>query len=137
MNYTKTMNRKRKKQPEFEIQKAVCRYLSIAYPEVLFLSDTVASVRLTIMQGTRNKLIQKNGFKCPDLLIFEPKGPYKGLFIELKYETPFKKDGTLKKNEHLEGQQKSINDLKAKGYYATFSVGLAETRLIIDEYMSL
>lgn len=126
----------RKNQPEFELQKAICRWLNVQYPKVLYLSDTIASVKLTIPQQNRNKLIQKNGFKTPDLLIFEPNKEFKGLFIELKVKSPFKKDGTLLKDEHLESQQKTINDLKQKGYYACFSWSLEMTLDIINRYMS-
>ncbi len=125
-----------KNQPEFELQKAICRWLNVQYPKVLYLSDTIASVKLTIPQQNRNKLIQKNGFKTPDLLIFEPNKEFKGLFIELKVKSPFKKDGTLLKDEHLESQQKTINDLKQKGYYACFSWSLEMTLDIVNRYMS-
>ena len=125
-----------KNQPEFELQKAICRWLNVQYPKVLYLSDTIASVKLTIPQQNRNKLIQKNGFKTPDLLIFEPNKEFKGLFIELKVKSPFKKDGTLFKDEHLESQQKTINELKEKGYHACFSWSLEMTLDIINRYMS-
>ena len=125
-----------KNQPEFELQKAICRWLNVQYPKVLYLSDTIASVKLTIPQQNRNKLIQKNGFKTPDLLIFEPNKEFKGLFIELKVKSPFKKDGTLLKDEHLEAQQKTINDLKDKGYHACFSWSFEMTLEIINKYIS-
>lgn len=126
-----------KRQPEFELQCAVCRYISIQYKDVMFASDTIASLYLTIPQKARNKKIQKDGFHCPDVMIFEPKGKYNGLFIELKVVSPFKKDGTLKKNEHLENQQRTINDLKSKGYFAIFATGFEEAKNIIDLYMSV
>lgn len=129
--------KKRVTHPEFHLQKSISQYLHLQYPDVLFLSDTVANLKLTIPQKVRNKLIQKDGFKTPDLLILEPRGCYAGLFIELKVESPFKKDGTLKKCEHLEGQLKSINDLKKKGYYASFSWGFEMTKKMIDNYMKL
>ena len=91
------------KHDEFDLQVAVCRYLSYQYPDVLFMSDTIANLKLTVGQATRNKKIQKNDFKTPDLLILEPKNDFSGLFIELKIETPFKKDGNIKAstNDHL------------------------------------
>lgn len=125
------------KHPEYELQKQVCAYLKTHYSDVLFMSDTIASVKLTAAQGARNKAIQKDGFKTPDLIIFEPNKYYRGLFIELKVESPFKKDGTLKKNAHLEAQQKSINDLNDKGYFALFSWGFDMTKRFIDDYMKL
>jgi hypothetical protein len=126
-----------KKHLEYDIQKAICEYLDTKYPDVLYMSDTIANVRLTIPQANRNKSIQKDYFKCPDLLIFCAKGKFHGLFIELKIKSPFKKDGSLYKSEHLEGQAKTIDDLMSAGYYAQFSVGYEETKEIIDWYMNL
>ena len=126
-----------KKQPEFELQKAVWRWLSFQFPKVLYLSDTVASVKLTIPQQNRNKLVQKNDFSCPDLLILEPNKDFKGLFIELKVKSIYKVDGvTLLKSEHVENQMKTINELKSKGYYACFSWSLEMTLQIISRYMA-
>ncbi len=126
-----------KNQPEFDLQKQVCRWINIQYPKVLFMSDTIASVKLTPQQQLRNKKIQKLDFKLPDLLIFEPKGNFSGLFIELKVKSPFKKNGEIFKDEHLEGQLKTINDLKSKGYYACFSWSFDMTISIINQYMNL
>lgn len=124
-----------KNQPEFILQKQICQWLSLQYPHILFLSDTVASVKLTTPQAIRNKSIQKVGFKTPDLIIFFPNKHYSGLFLELKAESPYKKDGTLFKNEHLEAQQKSINELNCLGYYACFSWGFNKTEKIITDYL--
>jgi hypothetical protein len=131
---------------EFELQKAVCKYLSFKYPNVLFLSDTVANLGLTDPQRQRNKSIQKDGFSCPDLIILEPNEKYKGLLIELKIETPFKKNGELKsqmvkpKNKpaynHLEHQQESITKLRLLGYYACFSWSYEMTIKIIENYLN-
>ncbi len=123
-----------KKQPEFALQVLVCDYLKMQYPHVLFLSDTVAQVKLTIPQSVRNKRIQKEGFKCPDLMIFA----MPGLFIELKTETPFKKDGiTIKasQNDHLLHQWKTLNDLKAQGYAAYFAWNFEMAKELIDRYL--
>ena len=125
------------KHPEYQLQKAVCQYLELNHPKVLFMSDTIASVKLTKPQAGRNKAIQKNGFKCPDLLILEPIGRCHGLFIELKIVSPFKKNGDLKKSEHLEGQQKTITNLNDRGYFACFATGLNETIGIIESYLKL
>ncbi len=87
-------------------------------------------------QAVRNKKIQKDGFKCPDILILEPNSMYSGLFIELKKESPFKKNGELYANKHIQAQQKSIDTLIKKGYSATFSWNFDMTKKIIDNYMS-
>jgi hypothetical protein len=119
------MIKAKKEQPEFELQKQVCQYLRLQYPNVLFMTDTIAAVKLTIPQGVRNKSVQKEGFKCPDLLVFEKRENYGGLFLELKVETPFKKDGGLKasQNDHLKLQLETLKGLRKKGYFAEFAWG--------------
>lgn len=123
-----------KNQPEFELQKTVCNYLNYQYPKVPYLSDTIASVKLTIPQQVRNKAIQKDGFKCPDLLILEPRKGYAGLFIELKTKSPFKKNGELLKNPHVEEQAKTLKQLEERGYQAHFSWSFEMTKQLIDNY---
>lgn len=124
--------------PEYHLQKQVCTFLNAQYPSILYLSDTIAAVKLNKMQAARNKAIQKDGFKCPDLLILEPKGQYKGLFLELKIETPYKRDGVIKasQNDHLKGQEKTISDLNKKGYLAMFVWNLEMAIEVIKNYMN-
>jgi glycerophosphoryl diester phosphodiesterase len=128
-----------KRQPEYDLQVAICRYLSYEFPSVLFLSDTIASLKLTSTQAGRNKKIQKFGFSTPDLLILEPRNGFSGLFIELKIETPFKKNGEIKasKDDHLKNQLESIEKLKAKGYFCCFSWNFDMTKEIMDNYLKV
>ncbi len=124
-----------KNQPEYQLQKQVCEYLRMQYPKVLFLSDTVAAVKLTIPQQVRNKAIQKQGFKCPDLLIFQPTKYFHGLFIELKVKSPFKLNGEILKDEHLIAQNETIQELKKLGYCAKFEWDFNRIKGLIDNYM--
>lgn len=121
--------------PEYHLQKNICNFMNMQYPKVLYMSDTIASVKLSIVQAVRNKAIQKDNFKCPDLMIFEPRNGYHGLFIEIKVKSPFKKDGSLLKNEHLEGQAETLKKLNELGYFATFGVGFDDCIEIIKKYM--
>ena len=125
------------KHHEYDLQVAVCRYLSYQYPDILFTSDTIANLKLTQAQASRNKKIQKTGFSTPDLLILEPRKGFSGLFIELKIDTPFKKDGQIKasKDNRLENQLKAINSLNQKGYFCCFSWSFDMTKKIIDDYL--
>jgi hypothetical protein len=125
------------KHHEYDLQVAVCRYLSYQYPDILFTSDTIANLKLTQAQASRNKKIQKTGFSTPDLLILEPRKGFSGLFIELKIDTPFKKDGQIKasKDNRLENQLKAINSLNQKGYFCCFSWSFDMTKQIIDDYL--
>lgn len=123
--------------PEYELQKKVCEYLRTDHPDILFMSDTIASVKLNVRQAVRNKAIQKDGFKTPDLIIFEPRGNLHGLFIELKVTSPYTKAGYLKSDKHLEAQSKTMIDLCKKRYYACFATGYSESVKIIEDYLSL
>ena len=123
---------------EYDLQVAICRYISYQYQDVLFISDTIANLNLTPTQANRNKKIQKTAFSTPDLLILEPRNGFSGLFIELKIETPFKKDGTIKasKDNRLENQLNAINTLNNKGYFCCFSWSFDMTKEIIDNYLN-
>lgn len=125
-----------KRQPEFVLQRQVCAYLRVAHPAILFMSDTIASVKLTEAQATRNASIQKRGFKTPDLIIFAPRRDYHGLFIELKVKTPYKKDGTLLENAHLKAQEETIKNLRELGYYADFKWNFEDVVKLIDWYLN-
>lgn len=130
-----------KSQPEFILQKQLCQFIRNQYPNIFFLSDTVASVRLTEPQQQRNKAIQNSNFHCPDLMILEPgrgfdgKIQYHGLFLELKVKSPFKKDGTLLKDEHLQKQFDTLARLNERGYKALFVWSMDAGIKIINEYL--
>ncbi|TQM18321.1 hypothetical protein [Chryseobacterium aquifrigidense] len=126
-----------KRQPEFDLQKRVCSYLRAVHPDLFFMSDTIASVKLTKFQAKRNSQIQKPGFKTPDLLIFYPKGDYHGLFIELKIESPYKLNGELKSNKHIQEQSETISKLKGLGYHASFQWNFNDIVKLINWYLTL
>lgn len=126
-----------KNQPEYKLQKWVCKWLELQHPDILFMSDTIAAVRLTMPQAIRNKAVQKNGFKCPDLIIFEPRGEFAGMFIELKVKSPYLKNGQLTINEHIKAQNESMNKLRKKGYYCTFAWTFEMCMELITEYLEI
>ena len=122
-------------QREFQLQKMVAQYLRTAYKGVHFLSDVRAALKLTIPQQVRSKTVQADDFACPDMVIFEARNGKHGLFLELKAETPYKKNGELKSSEHLERQAATIESLRAKGYAAGFCWDFDRARTIIDRYL--
>lgn len=126
-----------KQQPEFDLQKRVCAYLRVAHPDVLFMSDTIASLKLTKQQAVRNSQIQKPGFKTPDVIVFEPRENFTGLFMELKVVTPFKLNGELKADKHIQEQAESIKKLIKRGYHASFQWDFNAIVRLINWYLTL
>lgn len=124
-----------KAQPEYELQKAVCQYLELQYPDVLFVSTGIP-FNLRPQQGARIKAINKSGFKCPDLLILAARLGHCGLLLELKAKDIYTKDGKrLLKSDHVDAQAESILRLLNDGFYASFAVGCDEAKRIIDWYL--
>lgn len=99
------------------------------------MSDTIASVKLTMPQALRNKKIQKTGFKCPDLILLEPRNGYAGLMIELKAKSPYLKSGELTTVKHIQDQDKYLVILRAKGYIAEFAWDFATIKRMLDGYL--
>ena len=120
---------------EYSLQVAVTKYLKFAYPNLIFRSD-LGGVRLSRGLAIKMKKIQwSSGY--PDLFIAQRNKKWGGLFLELKTKTPYKKNGDLKKCEHLEKQSQMLKNLNERGYYATFSTGFEEAKKIIDWYARL
>jgi hypothetical protein len=122
-------------QPEWALQVQICDYLRRAYPNVRFLSDVKAAVKLTIPQSVRLKKVQADDFACPDLMIFAARHGKHALFMELKASSPFKQDGTLRTDEHLSRQMAALKALVAEGYWASFVWDFDTARASIDWYL--
>ena len=120
--------------PERLLQLHVSQFLQTQYPRVMFNLDTSGNFT-TIGQAKLNKRM-RSGNKWPDITIAEARGGFFGLYIELKAATPFKKDGTLKANAHVEAQSKMLDRLNERGYMACFGVGLDSTIATIRMYMN-
>jgi len=120
---------------EKQLHKQICIYIKAQYPNVIFNTD-MSGIKLTMGQAIQAKLLRSdNGFT--DIQIFEPREKLHGLFIELKKETPYKKNGELKKSEHLLEQIKMHDKLKERGYCVHLCWTFEMTKKAIDEYLSL
>lgn len=127
----------RKKPTEESLQVAVSTYLMMQYPYLIFTAES-SGIRLTMGQAVKaKKLRSQRGL--PDMMIFEPRGRFHGLMIELKKEGefPFKIKGGLKAGKHLKEQAEAMDALKKRGYGACFCTGFDQARDVIDKYMAL
>ena len=112
--------------PEFHEQCAVVDWLLRQYPDTLM---TIApnGIQLTMLQGVRFK---RMGYLAgtADILIFEPRGRYHGLFIEMKRP----KGGVVS-----DKQKEFLQRANERGYYAVVCCGFEEAKKVIDDYFSL
>lgn len=145
------MRRIPKYNSEHNLYEQIARYLQQQYPDVIYRFDVGADLKLTPGQAAKHKRLHpERGY--PDLYIAESSenvnskdwngivrewGFYFGLYLEIKTESnsPYKKDGTLKKDQHLEEQARMLEKLRARGYRAEFGVGFEGCKKIIDEYL--
>lgn len=122
------------------IQKELCRYVALQYPTAIFNLD-LSGVNLSKTQsGLAKAMRSSKGF--PDFVLYEPKGKYHALFIEIKKEDT---DLCKKKpdvhgyypyaDDHIAEQAEMIEQLKSKGYLAMFGIGLIHCIEIVDLYM--
>lgn len=120
---------------EENMHAAVCRWLALAYPDVLFNSD-MSGVRLPMKLAVKAAKLRSSR-AMPDLAIYHAARDYNGLFLELKRNDArvLLKDGTLSTDQHLQEQAEILMRLGQQGYAATFAVGFDQTKAIIDWYL--
>jgi hypothetical protein len=119
---------------EKTLHRAVCDYIRLQYPHVLFNSD-LSGIRLTMGQAVQVKALRTcSGF--PDIVIYEPHKGYHALFIELKRkgERVYTKQGTPA-TPHIKEQCDMIAKLQFRGYSAWLCVGFDEAKDAIDSYL--
>lgn len=120
---------------EEALHKMICNYITLQYPDIIYNSD-MAGVKLTMGQAKKaSKLRSDKGF--PDIFIYHTNHTFSGLFLEVKKETPFKKNLQLKSSDHLKQQQNIHKKLRRLKYTGGFVWNFEEAKQIIDNYMSI
>jgi hypothetical protein len=123
----KKSNARRKPKPESESnqQEIVIKYLKLAYPDALYCASA-GGMRTSYLQAVKMKRTgYVKGF--PDLFIYEPRGAFYGLAIEMKKE----KGGTASPE-----QKRWQEQLRNRGYASYICKGKDEAIKIIDEYFN-
>lgn len=119
---------------EENIYLQISKYLQLQYPNLIYHFDFGTGIKMTIGQAVKQKRMNpQRGY--PDLFIAYPNRDYSGLFIEIKKVTPYKKNGELKKDKHLDEQSLMLYKLNRNGYCACFAVGFEGVKETIDKYL--
>ena len=107
---------------EYQLQKAVCKYLDLQ--NVLYCGSMGGQYQVHFSQRIKAK---KSGYKkgFPDLFIYEPRGSYHGLAIELK--TGY--------NKASKPQLYWQKELIKRGYKAEICTGIDEALEVINTYL--
>jgi len=124
-----------KKVTEKDVHTAVCKYLDVQYPDVIYLSDP-SGMRVTIGLQMELKRKRCKRYKIPDLIILHPNKTYKGLVIEIKTDLSkvVTKSGDLRKDKHTQEQNRTLEKLQQLGYAAIFAAGFDHAKRAIDLY---
>jgi len=118
---------KRKIAPESEAnqQEIVIKYLRLSQPDALYCASA-GGMRTSYLQAIKMKRTgYVKGF--PDLFIYEPRGSFFGLAIEMK-----KEKGGVASPEQKSWQEQ----LRNRGYASYICKGSEEAIKIIDEYFN-
>ena len=109
-------------------------YIKNQYPKVLFNTD-LSGVRLPYNLAKKvSKLRSNRGF--PDIGIYESKRGFSGLFLEVKKESPFRKDGELKTDKHIKEQSIMHDMLRIRNYQVHFVWDFDQAKVLIDYYLN-
>jgi hypothetical protein len=124
--YKKSASR-RKAAPESESnqQEIVIKYLRLAYPDALYCASAGG---MWTSDSQRIKMARTGYVKgFPDLFIYEPRGEFHGLAIEMK-----KVKGSKIEPEQVQWQEQ----LRNRNYASYICKGNEEAIKVIDEYFN-
>ncbi len=120
---------------EEQEQTKLCKWIKLKYPNVLYTVD-LGGIRLQMHQ---RKIMSTRARKGHPDLIFQEwfLDKYCGLAIEFKKTgvKVSKRDGTLRKDSHLEEQLRYLTALKERYYIAGFVCGIEAAKRVISAYL--
>lgn len=113
----------------------IAYYIKHKYPDVIFTSES-SGIKLSIGQAVMLKKM-RSGRALPDLMLFESRKGFNGMFLEIKKEgtSIYKRNGEIKRDKHLKEQEEVLRRLTNKGFFAKFVVGYGNAVALIDYYL--
>ena len=122
---------------EEQIQNGVCSFLRRFHRNVFYHVD-LAGIRVN--SPYQRKIIhdQQGPAGFPDIVIYERRGGFNGLVLEMKRESPYRKrDGQLKDDPHLRDQERWLQQFRESGYVTGFFWAPESAIKAINEYLQL
>lgn len=117
---------------EHDEQVAVVNYLQLAYPNVMFWSNPNGAHLAGSLKARASQMnkLKAEGFLpgVSDLTIFEPRGGYSALFIEMK-----RLGGG---NGASDNQLWFIREVEKRGAIGFVANGFEEAKQILDDYLN-
>jgi hypothetical protein len=119
---------------EYRICRAIALYLKLQYPHAMFHYDLTGS---NLSKAAAGKMVAIQGDRgFPDLVIFEKRGGFGALALEIKAEgTKLYKRNGEPVSDHIREQRDCLLQLHLRGYKAGFVIGFSNAQKVIDEYM--
>jgi hypothetical protein len=124
---------------EEALQKQVCHWLKLNYPNIIFRSDYASDLNLTQNQARTHANLQ-SGRSFPDLFIYSAQRGYHGMALELKTEGTIvilkrgDKKGHLTSDPHIREQFFLLKQLRSEGYWTNFGIGFDDCIELIQWY---
>lgn len=124
-------------QRERVVQQTLCDYIRREYPDVIFASDTAASLKLPKALAVRQARYKNPSKGYPDLFIAARRGKFNGCFMELKAEGEriFLQKGGLSQDKDVQRQNKVLERLREQGFCAEFVIGYEQCQAFVDWYL--
>ena len=119
---------------EAKLQIAIANFIRLQYPKVYFMSDH-SGVWFKSFPMRKFMKDSHSTHAQLDMVILHPNKGRHGLILELKSKSPLKKDGSFKKDAHLQDQQNSIVHLTKLSYSCGIVWELNTAIEYINEYM--
>lgn len=121
----KTSNNRHGEGSEYDIQTRVAQYLDTEHPNVLWCASA-GGARTSMNEAKRLKAAgYKKGF--PDVFVYEPRGAFHGLAIELKKE----KGGRVSQS-----QKEWKQALEERGFHAAVAKGYDAAIDVLERYLT-
>lgn len=116
---------------------ALIKWLDLAHPTVVYKVDYGADAKLQPWQAKKQKsLMYARGW--PDIQIYEPRGEFCGLAIDLKREdVKIYNSRGLFIDDHIREQAEMMRLLTLRGWVCGFAKGFDGCRDLIDNYLKL